>query len=83
MGRTQGREMKVQGIPLPLRIVLTYRDPFDEALLLKCDLLYQRRKSADGFYSRYAKHLKSGLKQIQSEILQGREPKINVEIIRL
>ncbi len=68
---------------MKVRIVLTYRDPFDDALLLKCDLLYQRRKSADGFYSRYAKCLKSGLKQIQSEILQGRDPKINVEIVRL
>lgn len=73
---------KVEPSPkTPYRIKVTYADPFDGKLLCSSEFPYNKRMSADGFYTRGIRVMCKGLKSIQSHILEGREPKPKVEII--
>lgn len=65
----------------PSRIVITYSDPFDGTLLCVNDFLYEPRRASDGFYTRSIQIMKTGLKKIQSHILEGRDPVAKVELI--
>lgn len=65
----------------PRRVVITYSDPFDGALLCEEDLCYDARKSADGYYTRRVKLAREAFKSIWSDVLQGRTPKIAVRLV--
>lgn len=60
----------------PWRIILTVTDPFDGAFLGEMNMRYNRRKSADGFYSRRVKMLRDLHKTLDSKTLQGRTPRV-------
>lgn len=61
---------------------MKFTDPFDGRILTECNLGYDKRLSAESFYSRKAKQIQRGLKSIFSDVLNGRTPSISVKIIR-
>lgn len=63
----------------PRRIIITFTDPFDDTMLSQSNLVYEPRRAAKGFYTRYISKCKQMLKQIQSHILEDREPKVTIE----
>jgi len=65
----------------PRRIIIKYTDPFDDTWLCSSNYCYDPRLSATGFYSHGIKIMRSGIKKIQSHILEGRTPKVSVEFI--
>lgn len=64
----------------PRRIIVTFLDPFDGEPVAENNYHYDPRLSADGFYSRHVRKVQQALKQIQSNILQGRTPKVSVQM---
>lgn len=64
----------------PKIIVVKYTDPFDDVLLAESHYSYNARMSANGFYSRHVKTVAKALKSIQSSILEGRTPRINIKL---
>jgi len=65
----------------PRRIVVTFIDPFDDEPVAENNYAYDARLSANGFYSRHVRKMQQALKQIQSHILQGRTPRIEVCLV--
>jgi hypothetical protein len=64
----------------PVWVHVTYSDPFDGTMLCRSSMPYERRRAADGFYSRGVRVMKEGLKTICSKTLQGRTPSVSVKL---
>ena len=77
--RSRLAPVRLERVVRPRRIIITYTDPFDDTMLAKSEMPYEPRRAATGFYSRYVSKCKQALKQIQSHILQGRDPKVTIE----
>jgi len=65
----------------PRRIIVTFIDPFDDEPVAENNYHYDARLSADVFYSRHVRKVQQALKKIQSHILQGRTPRIEVCLV--
>lgn len=72
--------MKQQPYWFPTRLEAKYTDPFTKAVLCTMDLRVDRKRSADGFYSRYVKNIQAGLRSVCSRDLQGRTPRVALKL---
>lgn len=65
----------------PNHIYVCYEDPFDGKFLGSVKLTYQPRRAAEGFYSRYFLSIKNGLRDIESKVLNGRQPRMHIKFL--
>ena len=66
--------------PLLKRLYCEWLDPFDDTRLCTSDWSYEKRRSANGYYTREIKRLTQGYKSVFSDILEGRTPKTKIHI---
>ena len=65
----------------PKRIRYKASDPFDDTELTVSTLCYEPRKAATGFYTQYVFRHAKAAKVGCSQILEGRDPLVGVELL--
>jgi hypothetical protein len=69
-------------LPRPQYVAVTFFDPWDERILTRMKIIYDRRLAADGFYSKHIKQIVQGLRlKVFSDVLQGRTPATRTTLI--
>jgi len=64
-----------------MRLIATFTDPFDGVMVAKNDYYYDVRRAASGFYSKHIRRCQAALRSIQSNILEGRTPKVSIKFV--